>query len=276
MENHLRGTRELFGWQMQQQAHAKNYLEMLRHFNFPRWKNVADWADIPSLARSVVETCGIAKSPKLQPSEEPAAQIVFPILPPSRVTVEYGRSFGPADALRFLIELGKAFFYEGMNPDLKAEERICGDPSLPWFWGHVFGSLLAEAAGIKHFIGLQAEGLDSDSALISESWSRHEMALALYRYDAMQDLKNIQDHFAGRWELAFGYEPPRFLYLFDLSRSTESFFKAIAATRAKEAIQIFRTKYGTKWFTSVQWSKRVRDYWWEGFRLTLEDLVKDF
>jgi hypothetical protein len=275
IENHLRDTRELFAWQMQQQIRATNYREMLRQFDFPRWKSVADWSDLPSLAKSVAEACGFIRIPTPQSSEEPAAQFVFSVAPPTRVILQYGRASGPLDALRFLAEYGKGLFYKGINPDLKSEERICGDPSLPYFWGHVLTSLLTETAGIKHFIGLQAQGLESDTSIIMETENRHEAALALYRNDAMNNRKNIQNHYLARWDLAFGFEPPRFLYLFDLSRSMESFYKAFAANRAKEAVQVFRTKYGSKWFTSTQWSKRVRDYWWEGFRLTTKQVLRD-
>jgi len=275
IENQLRDTRELFAWRLQEQGRPKSYDEMLRYLNLPRWNNVKDWSDLPSLARSVADTCGIRKVPKLQLSAEPAAQFHFPIAPPRRVDVEYGNASGAVDAMRFLVETGKAFFYKGMNPELKAEERICGDPSLPLFWGNVFGSLLTELSGVKHFIGLNAEGLESDLALASESWDRQEAALALFRRDAMNDRKDPQDHYASRWELAFSMEPPRFLYSYDLSRSTESFFKAAAAHRAKEAVQTFRTKYGSKWFASSQWSKRAKEYFWEGFRLTTQQILRD-
>jgi hypothetical protein len=36
-----------------------------------------------------------------------------------------------------------------------------------------------------------------------------------------------------------------------------------------------RTQYGNAWFTSNQWAGRLQSYWWEGFSLSLADVLKD-
>jgi hypothetical protein len=275
MEKYLRDTRELFAWQIQSQSQAKTLPDLLRYLRFQRWDNVADWNHLSALAKSVTEAFGFSKIPKLRSSSNSAAQFLFPIAPPVRVSLEYGSAFGPVDALRFLQEFGKGVFYSGMNPDLEIEERICGDPALPWFWGSIFASILTDSAGVKNFIGLGAEGLERDMEFVMEFWQRQEMALSIFRSKASGDWKNLQDHFASLWEIAFSMDPPRFLCLFDLSRSTDSIYKALAMSRSRDAIHILRTKYGNKWFSSPKWSKRMRDYFWEAYRLTMSDVIKD-
>jgi hypothetical protein len=275
MEKYLRDTSELFAWQIQNQTHAKTLPELLRYFRFHQWDKTADWNHFSALAKSVSEAFGISKIPKLRSSSNSAAQFLFPITPPNRVTLEFGSAHGPVDALRFLQEFGKGVFYSGMNPDLEIEERICGDPALPWFWGSIFASILTDSAGVKNFIGLGAEGLERDMEFVMEFWQRQEMTFSIFRNKAASDWKNLQDHFASLWEIAFSMDPPRFLCLYDLSRSNESIYKALAMSRSRDAIHILRTKYGSKWFSAPKWTKRMRDYFWEGHRMTMSDVMKD-
>jgi hypothetical protein len=275
IEKYLRDTQELFAWQVESQSHAKTLRDLLCYFRFQRWEKTADWNHFSALAKSVAEAFGISKLPKLRSSMNAAAQFLFPIWPPARVHLEYGSAYGPVDALRFLQEFGKGVFYSGMNPDLEIEERVCGDPALPWFWGSIFASIFTDSAGVKNFIGLTAEGLDRDMEFVMEFWLRQEIALSIFRSKASTDWRNLQDHFAALWDIAFTMEPPRILCLYDLSRSAESLYKATAMSRSRDAIQILRTKYGNKWFSSPKWTNRMRDYFWEGYRMTMQDVMKD-
>jgi hypothetical protein len=274
-DNHLRATRELFAWKMQTKTKAKNYLELQRYFQLTEWRTVTDWSDLSGLAKAVVETCGNLKLPVLQEAQNPAAQFLFPIRPPVRVILEHGNSHSPFDAIRFLQELGKALFFKGMNPSLNSEERLCGDPSLVWFWGYLFGSLLSDSNGIKHFVGLRAEGMEQHTQFVSECLYRHECCLTLYRSGAGTEWKNLEDQYASRWEEAYPLETPRFLYLFELIHSTDSIYRASALRRSQHLVKHLQTKYGKKWFASPRWIRRVREYWWEGFRMTTKDVLGD-
>lgn len=275
MEKHLRDTSGLFAWQVQSQSRAKTLRDLLQYFRFQQWDSTADWNRFTELAKSVSETVGLSRLPKLQSSRNPAAQFLFPILPPRRVTIEYGIASGPVDALRFLQEFGKGVFYSGMNPDLEIEERICGDPALPWFWGSIFASIFTDPAGVKTIIGTRAEGLERDMEFVMKFWQRQEIVLGLFRNKAGVDWKNLVENYAALWEIAFSLEPPRFLCLYDLSRSSESMYKAAAFMRAEEAVQTLRIKYGNKWFSAPKWTRRMRDYFWEGYRLTMSEVMKD-
>ncbi len=274
-ENQLQGTRDLFAWQFQSKTHAKDYRELLRYFRLESWRAVADWNDLPALAKSIANICGIDKLPVLQQGEIPAIQFLFPIAPPARVVLEHGSAYGPVDAMRFLLEFGKGCFYAGINPELPVEERICGDPSLPWFWGYLFASLLADAAGAKTFLGLKAEGMAEDTSYVLECWYRHEVALSIYQNRARADWKNVQDHYRSSWELAYPLEPPRFLAAYELCHSTESVFRSNALLRSQNVRKHLQSRYGFDWFRSRKWMDRVRDYCWEGFRITTADILRD-
>jgi hypothetical protein len=274
-ENHLQETRDLFAWQFRAKTDAKDYWDLLRYFQLERWRGIADWKDLPALAKSISNTCGIAKMPVLQRADEPAMQFLFPIQPPMRQVLESGASAGPVDAMRFLLEFGKGCFYAGMNPELPVEQRICGDPSLPWFWGYLFASLVADPAGVKTFFGLKAEGLAEDTSFVLQCWYRHEVALSLYRKQAETDWKNVQNHYANLWELAYPLEPSSFLAAYELCHSTESIFRGTALRQAENVRRHLQSKYGKEWFRNRKWIDRFRDYCWEGYRLTAADILRD-
>jgi hypothetical protein len=273
-EAELRNSRDLFAWELQNRTKATNYKELLRFFQLEHWRNVADWNALPAFARSVAETCSIRLSPNLKAAENSAVQFLYPILPPERVLLEHGTAKGPYDAMRFLIELGKGFFYQGMNPENPAEERICGDPSVPWLWGYLFASLLVDPEGIKSFIGLNAENMQQDTRLVLQSWYRRELMLALFRSRA-SDFNQVQDQYASLWELAYPLQPPLFLCLYELCLSAESDFRRVALLRSQNLIQHLRSKYGRRWFADMKWTKRAQEYWWEGFRMTTAEILAD-
>ena len=273
-EEQLRSSREWFAWQFQNKTNANDYFELQRYFKLDRWKNAADWKDLPALGKSVREICSFPTFPSLKNAENPAMQLVFPILPPRRVTINYGVATGPYDAVRFLLELGKGVFYASMNPDLAAEERICGDPSLPWFWGYLYASLLADPEGVKVFLA-SAESIREEMAFILQCWYRQELFLSLYHQHSATDWKNVQDHYANAWEITYPLPTPAFLSLFDLSRSGDSIFRWNALMRSQQVLRHLQLKYGRKWFSNRKWIQRARDYWWEGFRFTMQDILSD-
>jgi hypothetical protein len=274
-EDHLHNTRDLFAWQFRAKTPAKDYRELLRYFQLERWKTVADWNDLPALAKSITNTCGIAKTAVLQQAEVPAIQFLFPIDPPAKLILEHGTSRGPVDAMRFLTEFGKGSFYAGMNPELPVEERVCGDPSLPWFWGYLFASLLADAAGAKTFLGIKADGITEDTGFVLQCWYRHEVALGVCRNRAGVDWKNVQNHYANLWQLAYPLEPPVVLTAYELCHSTESIFRCNALRHSQNLRKHLQSKYGHEWFRNRKWIERARDYWWEGFKITTADVLKD-
>jgi hypothetical protein len=273
-ETELRNSRDLFAWELQTRTKARNYKELLRYFQLEHWSNAADWNALSSLAKSVAETCSIPHLPNLKIAENSAIQFLFPILPPKRLLLEYGTAKSPFDAMRFLIELGKGFFYQGMNPENAAEERICGDPSLPWFWGYLFSSLLVDPEGIKSFIGLNAESMQQDTRPVLQSWYRRELMLAIYRTRA-SDFNQLQDQYTSLWELAYPVEPPVFLSLYEYCLSTESAFRRWALLSSQNMIKHLQSKYGRRWFANRKWTKRAREYWWEGFKMTTAEVLSD-
>lgn len=273
-EEILRTSRDLFEWQLQSRTKAKDHRQLLQYFQLETWKDIADWNDLPALARSVAETCDFPRMPKLRPAANPAVQFVFPVQPPGRLILEHGVATNPYDALRFLIEFGKGCFFAGMNPELPIEQRICGDPSVSLFWGYLVASLLADPEGVKTFTGSKAETMPEDTRLILQCWYRHELSLSLFRKQA-SGFKNLQDLYASLRELAFPLEPPSFLYLYDLCHSSESEVRWIALHRAQNMIKHLRSKHGYKWFSDKKWTNRVREYWWEGHRMSTSEILAD-
>jgi hypothetical protein len=271
----LRKSLDFFSWQVANRTGAHNYFEFLRYFQLPNWKDVAQWNDLPALARSIAEMCGIPALPAMRASDHAGIQYSYPISPPGRMLIEYGRSEGPYDAMRFLIELGKGSFYAGMNPDLPVEERVCGDPTLPWFWGYLFASVLAETEGIKTFVALKAEDMREDTNFVLQCWYRYDLFLAIYRIRAMEDFASQDHHFRDLWELLYPFKRESFLSLFELCRSQEALFRCTALLRSQLVIRQLREKYGSKWFANKKWITRARDYWWEGFSLTGIDVLRD-
>ena len=161
-----------------------------------------------------------------------------------------------------------------MNPDNLAEERICGDPALPWFWGYLFSSLLVDAEAVKNFIGLSSETISEDTQIILQFWYRHEQMLSIYRSRA-SNISEVQDLFSSLWESAFPLDSPAFLSLYELSLSQDSDFRWIGLLRSQYMIKHLRSKYGRKWFADSKWTARARDYWWEGYRMTTSGILSD-
>ncbi len=274
LEEKLRATKEFFSWQWKQLNAGNSFQDLLRYFRLDSLSTSADWNDLPALAKGVMELCHIRKSPRLLKSENPAVQFLYVIEPPHRLVLEHGRG-SPFDSLRFLVELGKGFFYAGHNPALPAEERLCGDPSLPWFWGYLYSRLLVEPAGIRSLIGASAEVFANHTDFTFHVSYRHDVMLGLYNCGLPGQWKNAQDYFVTLWENAVPVPAPQHLYLYELSHSTESFFRARAQHCARLAARALRSRYGWNWFASPKWAGRARDYWWEGFRLTLSDVLSD-
>ena len=273
-EAQLRSSRDLFTWQLQSRTKAGNYKELLRFFQMEHWNNAVDWKDLPALAKSVAATCQVPHSPVLQSSPNSATQFLYPVSPPGRAILEYGKASGPYDAMRFLVELGKGFFYKGINPAHAAEERICGDPSLPWFWGYLYGSLLIDPEGVKSFIGLNAESMTQDTQLVLQFWYRHELMLTIFRR-RVSNFNDVQDLYSSLWDVAFPVAPPDFLSLYELALSPESDFRWIGLLRSQSLIKHLRSKYGRRWFADSKWARRTRDYWWEGYRMTTSGILSD-
>ncbi|HEY4491942.1 MAG TPA: hypothetical protein VI958_08065, partial [Acidobacteriota bacterium] len=257
------------------QLPLRNLRDVLRHFRFEHWDNLADWNDFTALAKTVAENCHIKKMPTLQRASEEAVQLLFPISPPERVLLQFGRAAGGFDSARFIFELGKGFFYSGMSSNLPFEKRICGDPSLPFFWGSLFSLLLADRTASKTIVSLAAEPIAKDMSSAFEFWSRYDAVLALYRMKVDDALKTAQDLYVSLFEMAFPFRASHSLHLFDLSRSREAFYRFVAYTNAVAATERLRELYGTRWFANERWARRMSDYWQEGFGITLQEVLHD-
>jgi len=276
LQNDLKSSRELFDWDRKQQTDGRSLPEILRFLRLSAWDALASWGDLRGFAKNVTETCKIRRKPNLRKSDwNPAIQFAVPIRPPQLVRVEYGEAAGPVDTMRFLFELGQSFFYAGMDPQLEIESRICGDPAVPLFWGFTFSGLLADRSGLRRLVGHQAEDLAETIQFASKFRDRYDAALAIYRGQVDAQLKDAQDVYMDCFETAFSFEGPHFLYLLDLDRASDAFYRTIAQRRAAIATERFRELYGKEWFTSEGFARRIRDYWWQGFHLTLKDIMRD-
>jgi len=63
--------------------------------------------------------------------------------------------------------------------------------------------------------------------------------------------------------------------LFDLNRASDALSRSIAQRSAAGVAEHFRERYGREWFTTEKFARQARDYWWQGFRLTLKDILRD-
>lgn len=266
---------DFFRWHLSRHTDAVSLPGLLRSFRLDAWDEIADWTDLPSLGKSFTETCRFQKLPKRKKAPEEAVQFVFPILPPRRVQLQYGKTAGAVDALRFAMELGKGVFYAGMNPDMRVESRICGDPALPWFWGHLYANTLTTRAGLSRLVNQRAEDLADTLRFVLQFWFRNEAMLSVYRANTEPALKTARDLYVHLWEQSFPLECPSFLFLYDLDRSFEAVFRYRAFLCAIAAEEKLRLLYGTDWFASSAFARRARDYWWEGFQLKLADVIND-
>lgn len=276
LERSLQVSREFFDWMLKKKTNASTLPGILQHFRLEISDEIADWSDLPGIATSILSSGGIKKTPHLLKTEnEEAIQFLFPIDPPRRLVLEFGKAAGMWDAVRFAFELGKAAFYAGMNPALSIESRICGDPSLPLFWGYLYSLILTKTAGLGRVIGYQAESLAQDASLFFQFWIRYDAILAVYRARFGTDLKTSKDLYVACFESAFLIEPPDFLYLYDLERSKESLLRVIACRSALAAEERLRSLYGNHWFESEKCMVRIREYWRHGFQSTLKEILED-
>lgn len=272
----MKTTRDIFAFQTRELGPPEQLPDLIRSFRWKRWDSVADWNDLRALAKSIAENWGIKTPPKLKKENSTESmQSLFPIVPPTRVQVRYGKAAGAADVARFLQEFGAGCFYAGMNPELEVQDRICGDPALPAFWGGLFTLPLSTAAGLNRLVGPQAESLAGNFRLLQQFSYRYDCMLAIYNHRVPEDLKESQDHYVDCFESTFSWKAPHFLYLYDLERSSEALFRAIALEAAAVASDQLALRYGRIWFTDAKFQKRIREYWREGFRLTLQETLAD-
>jgi hypothetical protein len=237
---------------------------------------LADWNDFPALSKSIATTCGIKKIPALRKNEsENAIQQLYPIDPPHKLILEFGKASGIFDAVRFAFEFGKGVFYAGMNPALDAEHRVCGDPSLPLFWGYLFAGMFSKQTGLQQFVNLQSVQASPELLLFTQFWIRYDAVLACYKNQIDPELKGSRDLYVSLFRNAFSLIAPDLLHLYDLERSEDSLFRVVAYRAALAAEERFRTLYGNSWFTSPKCSARIREYWRHGFQTNLRQVLDD-
>jgi len=276
LERGLRVSREFFDWMLKKRTNASTLPALLQYFRFKPSDEIADWNDFGSLAKNFLEFSGIKKHAHLRRNDfEDATQTLFPIDPPRRLIQEFGTTAGIWDSARFLYEFGKGMFYAGMNPGLSVEHRICGDPSLPSFWGYLYSLQLARKEGLNAIVNPRAESLAEDMSLCFQFWIRYEAVLALYNNAVTTDLKDARDHYVSIFSNAFQFEAPSFVYLYDLERAAGSFWRVVAYRGALAVEERFRSLYGSRWFASERCSARIREYWRSGFQTTLKEILED-
>lgn len=273
----LKMSRDFFSWDLNRNAPAAlTMFDLLRFFRWEKWDSAADWNDFGALAKSFRELCHIKTPPKIKRHEtDPAIQLFFPVLPPDRVHVHYGKAAGASDSVRFLMNYAIGCFYRGMNPELPIEDRICGDPSLEHFWGCLYAQVMGTTAGTSRLIGPRAEPIAGPVQVLLQFRYRFDAMLALFERQVTASLKEAQDIFVDAFETAFSLEPPHFLTHYALEMAEGALARAIAAEGAAAAIETLSSLYGREWFASSRFAKRIRDYWWEGNRLCLHDVLKD-
>ena len=276
VEEALRSTRDIFDFELRRHGNGRTLAEWLGIFRLQRFDTERDWNDFPAFAGNWALTCGIPNLPALKhATDHPHMQLSFPIDPPNRVTQLYGDAAGPLDTLSFLQELGRASFYRGFNAELPAAQRLLGDPLLPHFWSFLYGGILLERAGITRLIRSGMEDLANWLRLALQFRVRYDCVLALYHERAGSEMKEAQDVYSACWDLAFSFEPPRFLYLYDLERSSDALYRVLAFQAALGAMDRLKSLYGNEWFASSRCAQRLRDYRHEGFGLAAEDMLQD-
>lgn len=277
LENYLQESRELFLWQLQRETFAQTLPELLQHFRLWQSDSAADWNDFPALAKNVSHTGSVPNVPALHKStQNEALQFLFPIFPPKKVILEYGVAAGPVDAMRFLFEFTKGWFYSGMNENLAIENRIAGDPALPFFWGYLYSCALSTKAGLNRYVNPGAEDVASPLRLWMHFWYRYDAALAIYRARMEKSsFSETQERYVAAFKSAFSIEVPDFLSLYDLERAENAFFRVYANSMALAVEERLRSAYGNQWFTSETCTRKFRDYWREGYRLSLKDVLDD-
>lgn len=277
LENQLRESQDLFTWQLQRETLAQRLPDLLQHFQLSPWDSAADWNDFPALAKTVSQTGSVRNAPSLQKTRQnDALQFLFPIFPPKKVILEYGVAAGPVDAMRFLFEFTKGWFYAGMDENLEIEDRITGDPAVPFFWGYLYSWALSTKAGLNRYVDPAAEELAGPLRVWMHFWYRYDAVLAIYRSRMEKSsFAEIQERYVSAFQSAFSIEVPDFLYLYDLERAENAFFRVYANSMALSAEERLRSAYGHQWFASEACTRKFRDYWREGYRLSLKDVMDD-
>ena len=275
LEQMLRETVDLFSWKLSQRTQAKNLPVLLNHFRLKAAAPLADWNDFPALARSYSELCRIYSTSNLRKSEDPSVMQCFPIRPPDQIQLQYGSAAGPLDVIRFAAELAQSWFYSGMNPELPVENRICGDPQLPLFWGYLYSLPFSTTVGLGKIVHQRTEIFASELRLAIEFFLRYDALLALFRSRVDPSLKEAEDLYVYYFQTALPLQAPSFLYLYDLDRSTNAIFRMLALRGALAVEEKLLTQFGRDWFSSSRLVALFKDYWREGFRLSLEDVLRD-
>lgn len=273
LDHMLSSSTERFEWRVSRQTVARTFYEMIRYA--PAGEGV-DWDDIPSFAGSVGEYFNLRDLPQIKRSEgESAVQHLYPVSPPTRIVLEAGHSSGPADLIRFLFELGKGVFYVDMNPELPVELRITGDASLPLFWGYLYCHLFSLPSSLTRFLGHRNKHLVNSIQLILELAYRYDAALSIYRSQVDSDLNGARDLYVRVMESAFYVPAPSFLYLLDLSRSRNALDRVVAHRSALNAHLFLSIQHGEEWFLLPRFMRKLREYRWEGYHLTVHEILND-
>jgi hypothetical protein len=269
-------SKDRFDLDLQEFSESKVLHDTFSAFRLKNWDYVFDWNDFPEIAKSFFSITRIEKTPSLQKSEfDEGVQACLAVFPPRKIIVEYGSAAGPVDFVRFLAEAGKGCFYSNLNPDLPDEFRFAGDPRVSEFWRALFTLACISEAGLQEIAGPLAADLSRKLRQFTFFWLRYDAFLALYRNAAEQDLPTAQDAFVENWRKAFSLEAPSRLYLFELDRSIAALSRVQAMEAALYVQERLRTIYGNSWFSSSQCILKLKDYWWEGFKLGLNDLLED-
>jgi hypothetical protein len=276
IEEWLTSTKEEFDSEFERYSDAKTLPEALASFRLMNWDSIFDWNDFPELCRSFFKITQIEKTPELRKSEvDPGVQACLPVFPPSQVIVEYGRAAGPCDSARFIAEASKGCFYSNMNLEVPDEFRFSGDPRISEFWRNLFVLGYTSKAGLQKIVGDLAVDLSMHLNRFIVFWLRYDAFLALYKNSAEQDLQTAEDAFAENWRKAFSLDVPGRVYLFELDRSASALARVQGMEAAMYALEKFRTVYGNAWFSSSQCISRLKDFWWDGFKLGLNDVLVD-
>jgi hypothetical protein len=276
IEKWLISTKEQFDFHFLRYAAVKSVPEALAIFRLKNWDHLFDWNDFPQLGNSFFKITQLTKHPSLQKSEIDAGmQACLPVHPPRQVFIEYGSAAGPCDSARFIGETAKSCFYSNINFEIPDKFRFSGDPRLSEFWRELFLLAYISKAGLQNIVGQQAADLAPHLTMFVTFLLRYDAFLALYKNAAENDIESAEDAYADYWRKAFPLEMPSHLYLFELDRSFSALSRVQAMEAAGYAHEQLRTLYGNMWFASSPCIARLKDYWWEGFRLNLADLLQD-
>jgi hypothetical protein len=276
IERWLLSTKEEFDFEFERYSDAKTLPEALASFRLSNWDLIFDWNDFPELGRSLFKIIQIEKTPQLRKSElDPGLQACLAVFPPNQVIIEYGAAAGPCDSTRFIAEASKGCFYSNMNSEIPEEFRFSGDPRISDFWRNLFVLGYTSKTGLQKIVGDLAVDLSTHLKRFISFWIRYDAFLALYKNSAERDLQTAEDSFAENWRKAFTLDVPARLYLFELDRASSALARVQGMEAAVHAHEKLRTVYGNAWLSSSQCISRLKDFWREGFKLSLNDVLED-